>query len=156
MTSRIKVWNWHLCQRIIPMRSLRVLSMMFVCFVDLDLQKFFMQISSSYWLVVFCPHAVEQELYKVITCNLAHKLISVLWFQICSQIFKIWSLWRHITENGHFASNFRTHDIIMTSGNKVWNWHLCQRLIPIRSLRVLSMKFVCFVDLDLQEFFNAN
>ena len=136
MTSRIKVWNWHLCQRIILMRSLCVLSMKFVCFADLDLQKFYMQIiAATYWHVVFfTPMAVDQELYEVITYNLAHKLISVLWFQICSQIFKIWSLWRHITENVHFASNCRTYDIIMTSGTKVWNWHLCQRLILMRSL----------------------
>ena len=29
-------------------------------------------------------------------------------------------------------------------------------LILMRSLCVLSMKFVCFIDLDLQEFYNAN
>ena len=133
MTSGTKVWNWHLCKKT-HTNEVFVCAKYEVCMfyrswlTEVLYCKLLPIIDSLTRFYVFLPsYAVDQELYKVITYNLAHKLISVLWFQICSQIFKIWSLWRHITENVHFASNCRTYDIIMTSGTKVWNWHLCKK-----------------------------
>ena len=148
----------HLCQRFVLMRSLRVLSMKFVCFVDLDLQEFFMQISANYWHVVFLAPCCRSRTIQG-TYNLAHKLISMLWFQFWSLIFKIRSLC--IITTSYMIPKIVILRQIFALMTSLWrqepkyeiDTYVIDSSSCMRSLCVLSMKFVCFVDLDLQEFF---
>ena len=121
-----------------------------------------MQIIANYWLVdtllcFFTLYAVDQELYKVITYNLAHKtnfgaLISNLqsdfqnlvvmtsYNRKCSFCVKLSHLWHHY--------DVRNQSMKLTLYVK--------GIIPMRSLCVLSMKFCMFCRSWLTEVLYAN